>query len=321
MSALSYNSLALNWQLPGQRDGYFLALSLAAVIAAFLVGMLLSSMPVPDVERRSTAVVPERLARFIAEQPKPVAPPPEIRQPMAVPPPPPPLPDPEPSIRRPERQTETLTEAQRTARERAQSSGLLALQRELSAIADTSALAAEVSRGGTQEGSSAVDVRAGHDMDVIAQQSGERGGISSSDYGSRTVGARLEQREIAGIHSELFVGAHDEIAPSADDVGGSDASGGRRSREEVTIVFDRNKSSLYALYARERRRNPDLEGRIVLRITIAPSGEVTDVQVVSSELNSPSLEAGIVSRIKMFRFKAMDVDEMTVTYPVEFLSS
>ena len=45
-----------------------------------------------------------------------------------------------------------------------------------------------------------------------------------------------------------------------------------RAREEVEIVFDRNKGALYALYGRALRDQPELAGKLVLEFTIAPIG-------------------------------------------------
>jgi TonB family protein len=97
-------------------------------------------------------------------------------------------------------------------------------------------------------------------------------------------------------------------------------SGGRasRSREEIEIVFDRNKSAIYALYSRALRELPELQGKVVVQLTIAPSGEVTDCRVVSSELDDAELERKLVARIRMFRFEAKDVEAMTTTKPIEF---
>ena len=47
-----------------------------------------------------------------------------------------------------------------------------------------------------------------------------------------------------------------------------------RSREEIELVFDRNKGAIFALYNRALRNDPTLEGKLVLRLTIAPTGEV-----------------------------------------------
>jgi len=91
-----------------------------------------------------------------------------------------------------------------------------------------------------------------------------------------------------------------------------------RSQEEIELVFDRNKGAIYALYSRELREHPELQGKMVLEFTIAPSGEVTACRVVSSELNDPELERKIVARVKLIRFDAKDVEPMTTTKPIEF---
>ena len=43
-----------------------------------------------------------------------------------------------------------------------------------------------------------------------------------------------------------------------------------RTREEIELVFDKNKSAIYALYSRALRENPALQGKVVLEVTIAP---------------------------------------------------
>lgn len=86
-------------------------------------------------------------------------------------------------------------------------------------------------------------------------------------------------------------------------------------------MFDRNKGILYKLYNHARRKNPGLKGKIVLRLTIAPSGKVNSIEIVSSELNDPKLETRLVRRIRNFDFGAKNVESMSVTYPIEFLPS
>jgi periplasmic protein TonB len=66
------------------------------------------------------------------------------------------------------------------------------------------------------------------------------------------------------------------------------------------------------------RDRADLQGKLVLEFTIAPSGEVTACRVVSSELNDPELERRIVARVKQIRFQARDVEAITTTKPIEF---
>ena len=64
--------------------------------------------------------------------------------------------------------------------------------------------------------------------------------------------------------------------------------------------------------------DPTLEGKLVLRLTIAPSGEVTDCEIVSSELGDPDLERKLVQRVMLFRFEARDVEPVTTTKPIDF---
>jgi len=83
-------------------------------------------------------------------------------------------------------------------------------------------------------------------------------------------------------------------------------------------VFDQNKHAIYALYNRALRANPALEGKLVLRLTIAPDGTVTECSVVSSELGDPDLEEKLVQRVMLFRFDAKDVAPVTTTKPIDF---
>jgi len=91
-----------------------------------------------------------------------------------------------------------------------------------------------------------------------------------------------------------------------------------RSREEIEMVFDRNKAAIYALYNRALRENPTLQGKVVVQLTIAPTGEVTDCKILSSELKDEELERKLIARIKMFKFDDRDVELITTTKPIDF---
>ncbi len=91
-----------------------------------------------------------------------------------------------------------------------------------------------------------------------------------------------------------------------------------RSREEIEMVFDRNKSSIYNLYNRALRGDPSLQGKVVVQLTIVPTGEVTDCKVLSSELKNEELERKLVALIKMFHFESKDVEIITTTKPIDF---
>ena len=96
--------------------------------------------------------------------------------------------------------------------------------------------------------------------------------------------------------------------------------GPSRTDEEIQIVFDKYKSALYRIYNRELRKNPTLQGKMVLRLTIEPNGKVSACNVDSSDMDSPSMDKNIVARVKKFNFGAKEgVPTITILFPVDFL--
>jgi periplasmic protein TonB len=91
-----------------------------------------------------------------------------------------------------------------------------------------------------------------------------------------------------------------------------------RGADEIALVFTKNKGAIDAMYERALRDNPALQGKVVIELTIAPSGEITAARVLSSELNDKEFEAKLVARIKLFRFEAKDVAALTANKPIDF---
>jgi TonB family protein len=155
------------------------------------------------------------------------------------------------------------------------------------------------------------------ERNLITSQAGRAsGGINTANL-ARGFGGGAGQ---IGTHTTTQVQHGAGLDPTAGGrVQRTGTSGkGSRAREEVEIVFDRNKGALYALYGRALRDQPDLAGKLVLEFTIAPSGEITACRVVSSELNDPELEKKIVARVRLIRFKPADVEPLTVSKPIDF---
>jgi hypothetical protein len=115
-------------------------------------------------------------------------------------------------------------------------------------------------------------------------------------------------------------------------IGGGDGPGGAgtgsrawaggaagRTDEEIQIVFDRYKASLYRLYNRELRNIPTLRGQMVLKLTIEPNGSVSFLELQSSDMDAPNLVAQVLERVRTFDFGAKDVSAITIVYPIDFL--
>ena len=93
-----------------------------------------------------------------------------------------------------------------------------------------------------------------------------------------------------------------------------------RTDEEIQIVFDRYKAAFYRDYNRELRRNPTLQGKMVLRLTIEPDGAVSMCQLQSTDMDAPDLVAQVVGRVKTINFGAKEgVKAVTIVYPIDFL--
>jgi len=258
-------------------------------------------------------VVPERIAQFVMEKEKPKPKPkPKVELPK---------PKPKPKIKKlPEKKAEQkkpLTKSQKKAREKAADSGLLALSNDLADLMDTSAVSAMV--GGKVSKSSAASQQAARvNKQLLTADAGKgSGGVDTSQYTTSVGKTQLSQREITRVKQSLLA----DTSTKTDKSKTRSRTGNVRAEEDVTIVFDQNKSKLYSIYNRARRKNPGLKGKIVLEITIQPSGKVSNIRIISSELNDKSLESRLLSRIKLFNFGARDVKAVTVTYPIEFLPS
>jgi TonB family protein len=142
------------------------------------------------------------------------------------------------------------------------------------------------------------------------------GGITSanSSRGFGTGAGSLTGHATGAVTSNIARSGLDARGPTRSGSSGKAA----RSREEIELVFDRNKGAIYSLYSRALRDQPELSGKMVLEFTVSPAGEVTMCRVVSSELNNPDLERKIVLRVRQFRFEAKDVEAVTTTKPIDF---
>lgn len=317
MKAVSYENLALTWEPKNKRDKPFVLLALILLVIFYGVAIVMSSIPVPEQPRKTRVDVPERVAKFILEKPK-VKPKPKpkiIEKPK-------PKPKPKPKVKRkqPEKQIK-LNKKQKAARKKAEESGLLALSAELSDLVDTSSIDAmvgkRVSKSDKARQTAAVDTTR-----LSENATKGSGGVGTGEQVTQTTGGTVldpQQQQIA--RQLLTARATNDSGKSKKGTSGKSRIGDYRSEEDIAYVMDRNKSKLHSIYRRARRSNPGIKGKIVLEITILPSGKVESVRIKSSELNDASLESRIVARIKQFDFGIQNVKKVTVTYPVEFLPS
>jgi len=308
MSAVAlYRDYELPWT-PTEEEQRRLRRVLGAVLGLFIAfGAIIPFLPEPP-KTDAPPVVPERVVEFLLERPKPKpkSPPPvEMPKPVEVPKLEAPVIAPVPPVKEPPK-------PRPDPRQKAANTGLLALSQQLSELRQLDV--------NTKIDAKPLNAGAGEktrvDRALLTAKTGQgSGGIAVSTVSSGFGGSASGLKG----HDTARVTAPPSSAPAAAVVERSGSSAkASRTREEIELVFDRNKSAIYALYSRALRDRPALQGKVVLEVTIAPSGEVTDCTVVSSELNDPDLERKLVARVRMFRFEARDVATMTTTKPIEF---
>ena len=233
------------------------------------------------------------------------------------------------------------------ARRKAAGVGLLAMANELAEIRGAPIavqLRTDIKQGPGVGTGSGPGVGAGTDNGIpirsmiTSNAQGGSGGINTAAYSRNTGGGGLAGRATTLVEGAAGGGGgggpgggggggkgNGTGLGSGDGArnGGSIAKGGSgkasRSLEDIKIVLERSKGSLYSIYNRALRDDASLQGKVVVELKISPSGEVMSARVISSELKTPDLEAKILARIRTLDFGAKDVAEMVTTWPLDFL--
>ena len=236
----------------------------------------------------------------------------------ALPPPPPLPPKPREKLvqQKPiEKPLPTAAPDQPQAEEQVQDQGILAFRDKLESIKESPIVASL----GAKAQINADDSAARPDRSMLTTNApGTSGGIKLAAL-SRSVGGGTGDARGA-VQGAALTRASSGIRAAGP--GNRPLSGGpgpSRTDEEIQIVFDRYKAALYRLYNRELRRDPTLQGKMILRLTIEPDGSVSFCQLQSTDMNAPDLSAQVVDRVKTFDFGAKEVPAVTIVYPIDFL--
>jgi periplasmic protein TonB len=301
-----YREYELPWEGDAESSSRFRKILRVLLILFLIFGILFPLLPTPKRTAAETEV-PQRLARvMIEEKPKPPPPPPPVvkekPKPLEVEKKPIPIPPP--------------VDRKQLAHEKAQKS----LNRVKDELADLREQMDLTPLTQTKNLSGAVGADSHAERSMITSKVGAgSGGITSSNSsrGFGTGAGSLTGHDTTSVTSSIARGGLDSRGPSRTGSSGKAA----RSREEIELVFDRNKGAIYGLYNRALRDRAELQGKLVLEFTIAPTGEITMCRVVSSELNDPDLESKIVARVRLFHFDPKDVESITTTKPIDFFPS
>ncbi|MCW9023370.1 MAG: TonB family protein [Gammaproteobacteria bacterium] len=288
-------------------DRRFRKILLIFLLVFIAIGAAVPFLSRPDIKPQSLNQVAPRLAKLILQKKQTLKPKPQAtvkkEEPKKA----------EKAKPKPEKKKKAQPKDEsQQARKKAQRSGLLAMQDELADLResfDVSSLntTQPISKSGKQKSQTRNDNILG-----TRARSGSQG-INTGSLSKATGGTALSGRTGTQVSSHIK-----KFDKPSERAGNGRAA---RSQEEIELVFQQNKGAIYSLYNRALRKDPSLQGKVLLELTISADGSVIRARIVSSELNAPKLEKRLVSRIKLFKFSRRDVDSVTVTYPIDFLPS
>jgi len=274
-------------------DQRFKKILRVSLLVAIILGVMIPYLPAPKPEIKRLEQVSPRLAKLIIEKQK--------QKPI--------IPKVKPRIVK-KKISRKAAAIKKKAIKKAQQSGLLAMKSELAALQN----AFDMSSLNDSTPLSKADTSRTTSTRTSVEKSARKGsgGINTSSLSSKTGGEGIAGRQRSVVSSDIGTGGRG---------GQRESSRNTRAEEEIALVFEKNKGAIFSLYNRALRKDPTLQGKVVLELSISPSGKVTKCRIISSELNDPSLERKLVARVKLFRFSAKQVKSITVTYPIDFLPS
>ncbi len=316
MSMVYSHSLLLPWSVSSEDQRRFRGILVGMLVFTMVLGITIPLLPVFKAAAQQEVQLPPRIAKLIFEkrtEPKPPPKPEPVKkaEPKAdkkaskkplpkkkVPPKVAKKPAPKPKV-----------DVVEQARKKASSAGLLAMS---DALADLRDQSVDELQGGKRLSNSGTKANRTERSLLSSRVGSASKGINTAALSRDTGSTQLAGRTATQVKSSI-----DALSPNRKSQGNRRSAS--RSIEEIQIVFDKNKSAIYSMYNRALRKDSTLQGKLVLQLTIAPSGKVTGIELVSSELGDPALERKLVQRIKMINFGAKAVGSVTLTYPIDFL--
>jgi len=304
MAILPYRPMRMPWNSDDEDQRQFRKILLIVLLFSFLLGILIPMWQIPVPDRVEVVEIPERLAQLMVPKQEPPPPPKPQKQEEK-----------KPDQEKPKKKDDKpVPEKAKKARKKAERAGLMAFKDDFADLIDDTPIAslgskAKISGKGSKAKKTTRSL-------VTSNVGTSSSGINTASLSRNTGGAGegIGGVEFSRVESSIGSDFYGEEAPL------SSGPGPSRTDEEIQIVFDRYKSALYRIYNRELRKNPTLQGKMVLRLTIEPDGSVSACSVDSSDMDSAELDKKIAARVKKFNFGAKEgVPAITILYPIDFL--
>jgi uncharacterized membrane protein YgcG len=342
MEPMRFMPMAMPWNVQVESERRFRKTLLLCLFWSVTFGTIIPLVALPIIDRSVEVVkIPERFVTLVKNEPvipEPVEPRPRIKQPEKQKTEPE-LPKKETSEKtaKTKKQPEKVEPAKKAggggaqvARKKAETTGVLAFKSTFSDLMDEVPVAKLGTDARVNKDSKLIPGQSQAKRNLVAMQakSGTSGGISNLGVSRNLGNGGSSGGGGSGYGNAGQIGGvgYSNVESAVAGIGGEEGrpmSGGPgpgRTDEEIQIVFDRYKATLYRIYNKELRKDPTLRGKLLLKITIEPAGEVSMCLVESTDLGSDYLVTQIVDRVKRFNFGPKDdVPVTTILYPIDFL--
>lgn len=309
------------WEYSQQAEQRFRLIVRALILVYVVLGIIIPYIKLIGIQAGGGEAGKTRYATLISQKVAPVS------QKDQTPAPSPEAPQPEPPKPREEKQQKpeaTQEQKLQQARQAVMHKGILAMSDQFADLRDRSVTSTDslrplYSTDATGGGRSNDPSKTASNFSAAAAKGST--GITAPIPGAserRASGTQLDQRLTTTIQSPVGFGR--DLSKAGQ---GGDKLIAGRTLDEIQKTFDRAKSPFYAIFNRAMRENPNIgAGKIIVSLTIAPDGSVTDCRLVSSSFGDASLESRVIQRVKLLNFGAKDVPTFTYpNYPINFLPS
>jgi protein TonB len=304
-AALKTIDLLLPWESTGEEDARYRKILRNALSAFIAFALIVPFLPVEELSREQQEAVPPHLARVILEKKVlPVPPPPAKVKPKPVEKQKP-RPEPVASQTAKPKPRDQLEQARKVAAV----SGVLAFQDVLKDMRDNIDVSSLNEVGMSRGDANAAQVSRKVISSGITSSSG---GIQTAALSVDNGGPALAGRETTRVENSIASSYQGQTSSESARLGG-------RSDDAIRRVMDRNKGAIFAIYNRALRKNPALQGKLVFEMVVNPAGAVTELTLLSSELEDDALSRKILARIRMIQFGNEDVSSTRVNYSFDFL--
>ena len=300
------NDFVLPWEATRKEDERFRKTLKRLLLVFLLLAIVFPWLPLPEIEREQAEIIPPILAKVILQQKLPAPPPPPKLEPAQTE-------QPVEKAAAPARKKKA-----KQARKNVAMMGVAAFSNQLQSLRSSLDVAKLQARNtNITTGAAAKTTRSVLGRDSAARTSG---GVSSAVMSSNGNGTQLAGRSGVAVAGPTGGDGNGSGGTRGNGGGNSRSSvAGGRDMESIRRVFEQHKGAIYAIYNRALRRDPEIRGKYVFNIVIEPSGAISSIKLVSSELGNSKLEQKLLTRIRVINFGPEDVEATPVNYKFEFL--